>query len=210
MRVRIAGLIMAMCIGVLQLCVPAYGGLDIDLGATVRIGESTDLYFVISSRYFNQDRGAVERLGMRFDNPDDLAVCLFIARHSGKSGEQIYFLRRGGMSWWEISARLALRPELWFVAVEHDPGPPYGKAYGYWNKQKRNRRYVWRLTDGEIRDLVAVRMLHEYYGMPVAAAMEIRASGKSLTLLMTEEYGRRHGKSHDKKPGKGHGKNKNR
>ena len=94
------------------------------------------------------------------------------------------------------------------LAVDRDPGPPYGKAYGYWGKHRKNRRYVWRLTDGEIRDLVAVRMIHEYYGMPVEAAMDIRASGKNLTLLMAEEYGKRHGKGHRKQMRKGHGKRK--
>jgi len=208
MNARTSCMIVTLLVGLAIPSAPAYGGLDIDLGATVQIGNDTSLYIAISSRYFDQDRGAVERLGIRFDNPDDLAVCLFIARHSGRSGEQIYFLRKGGMSWWEISARLDLRPEIWFVAVERDPGPPYGKAYGYRNKQRKNRDYVWRLTDGEIRDLVAVRMIHEYYSMPVEAAMEIRATGKSLTLLMTEEYARRHGKGPKHKPGKGRGRNK--
>jgi hypothetical protein len=208
MRVRFSIPAMALCLGLFLFCQPVQGGLDIDLGASVRLGDSTDLFVTISSRYFDQDRGAVERLGIRFTNPDDLAVCLFIARHSGRSGNQVYFLRKGGMSWWEISARLDLRPDIWFVTVERDPGPPYGKAYGYWKKQKKNQRHVWRLTDGEIRDLVAVRMLHEYYGMPAEAAMEIRASGKNLTLLMTEEYGRRHGKNRQKSAGKGHGQKK--
>jgi hypothetical protein len=208
MKARNLGPIMALLLGFALSIAPAHGGLDIDLGAAVRIGNNADLYIAISSRYFDQDRGAVERLGLRFDNPDDLAVCLFIARHSGRSGEQIFFLRRGGMSWWEIAARLDLRPDVWFVEVDRDPGPPYGKAYGYRNKQRQNRNYVWRLTDGEIRDLVAVRMVHEYYGMPVEAAMEVRATGKSLTLLMTEEYARRHGKGHHDKPGKSRGRNK--
>jgi hypothetical protein len=199
MKARTCGLTLILSIGFFMFSAPAYGGLDIDLGATVRIGDNTDLYVAISSRYFDEDRRAVERLGVNFDNPDDLAVCLFIARHSGRSGEQIYFLRRGGLSWWEISVRLDLRPDIWFVAVDHDPGPPYGKAYGYRNKHKKNRSPAWRLTDGEIRDLLAVRMIHEYYGMPVESAMEIRSSGRNLSLLMTEEYARRHGKSHKDK-----------
>jgi hypothetical protein len=201
-------MIIALSTGLLLTGMPVLGGLDIDFGATVRVGDSTDLYLAISSRYFDQDRGSVERLGLRFSNPDDLAVCLYIARHSGRSGEQVYFLRKGGMSWWEIAQRLDIRPDIWFVAVDRDPGPPYGKAYGYWGKHRKNRRYVWRLTDGEIRDLVAVRMIHEYYGMPVEAAMDIRASGKNLTLLMAEEYGKRHGKGHRKQMRKGHGERK--
>jgi hypothetical protein len=203
MRIRAA-----LIAGCLALACPAFGGVDIDFGASIRLGDHTDLYFAISSRYFGHDRATVERVAVRYSNPDDLAVSLYLSKRSGLPPDEIHVLRGRGLSWWEISVRVGLKPDIWFVAVDRHPGPPYGKAYGHWKKHRRGERGEWRLTDGQIRDLVAVRMVHEYYGLPVDAAMALRASGRNLTVIMADEYGKRHAR---KGPAsKGRGKNKKR
>ena len=90
----------------------AMAGFDVDLGASFSIGgEDDDLY-------------AVQAVATHYPNRDDLAVALFIGRHSGRSTEAIYDLRRSGLSWFEISARFGVPYDVWFVPVKHDPGPP--------------------------------------------------------------------------------------
>jgi len=192
---------------------PSHAGFDIDFGASVRMGDDADLYFAISSRYFDRDRTVVERWGARYADPDQLAVALFISKHSGKSLRTVFDLRRNRFSWWEISVRLGVPMDVWFVPVKRDPGPPYGKAYGHWKKHRKNPGAV-RLTDTDVANLVAVRMLHEYYSVSVEAAMEWRSSGRPLQALMSSEYEKRHsnrsaspGKSKSHKSGTGKGKN---
>jgi len=196
---------------------PVQAGVDIDFGANVRVGDSTDVYFAISSRYFGRDREVVASWGHRYDNPDDLAVALFVSKNSGRSPDFIFALRRQGFSWWEIGMRVGVSAEAWFLPVNGDPGPPYGKAYGHWKKHKSNPKTVIVLADTDARNLVAVRVIHEYYGVPVKVAMQWRASGRDLGSLVSDEYHRRHGKrgsasrSHGDEPdrkghGKGHGK----
>jgi hypothetical protein len=179
---------------------PSHAGFDVDFGASVRLGNDTDLYVAISSRYFDRDRAVVERWGARYTDPDDLAVSLFISKHSGTSLDMIFDLRRGGHSWWDISVRMGVPVEVWFVPVRRDPGPPYGKAYGHWKKHPKNPGAV-RLTDADATNLVAVRMLHEYYDVPVEIAMDWRSSGRPLQTLMSDEYEKRHGKG-SASPGK--------
>jgi hypothetical protein len=113
--------------------------------------------------------------------------------------------------------RFGVPMEIWFVKVQHDPGPPYGKAYGHWKHHKHNRDTSIVLTDVDIRNLVAVRMVHEYYGVSVDAAMEWRSNGTNLRDLMADQYEKRHGKpghaSEASKagkthPGQAHGKKK--
>ena len=200
------------------LIAPTFAGIDIDLGVAAKIDDRTDLYFSISSRYFDQDRETVSYWGARYRDPDDLAVVLFIRRHSGRSLDELYALRQQrGLTWWEIAVRFGVPAEAWFVPVERNPGPPYGKAYGHWKKHKHDRRTPVVLSDADLRNLVAVRMVHEYYGVSVDIAMEWRSEGRDLRLLMTDEYKKRHGNPHDntavasgnnKKPGKGHGRKK--
>ena len=208
----------ALLAGATLVATPAHAGIDIDFGASVRLGDDTDLYFAISSRYFDHDRQTVERYAVRYTDPDDLAVSFHLARHSGRSADVIFEMRRKGLSWWDISVRLGLPVNIWFVEVQHDPGPPYGKAYGHWKHHKRNTRPAFVITDDEARHLVAVRVIHEYYGVPVKVAMEWRSSGRNLHAIMADEYTKRRGKSGSnshgpnkhagKHPGKGPGKNK--
>lgn len=201
--------------GALWVATPAQAGFDIDFGASVRLGDDTDLYLAISSRYFDRDRPTVDRYAVRYSDPDDLAVSFHLARHSRKSPDFILELRRKGLSWWDISVRLGLPAEIWFVQVDYDPGPPYGKAYGHWKHHKRDARKAFVLSDDEARHLVAVRMIHEYYDVPVRVAMEWRSSGRNLRSIMSDEYTKRRGNSGSKgnkqgksHPGKGHGKQK--
>ena len=186
----------------------AQAGLDIDFGADVKLGDRTDLYVAISSRYFDHDRQSVAALRSHYSNPDDLAVALFISRHSGSPPEAVHRLRHQGLSWWDVSVRLGLPVEVWFVPVSRDPGPPYGKAYGHWKKHRGDRRTAVVLHDSDVRNLVAVRVLHEYYGVAVEVAMDLRADGRRLPELLSEEYVRRHGnadRSRSGNPGRGRG-----
>ncbi|HKI84889.1 MAG TPA: hypothetical protein VKA63_11220, partial [Candidatus Krumholzibacteria bacterium] len=119
---------------------------------------------------------------------------------------------KGGLSWWDVSVRLGVQPDVWFVPVQHDPGPPYGKAYGYYKKHGHNTAKM-QLSDADLRNLVAVRMLHDYYGVSAEVAMDWRSSGRSLREIMANEYRARHGKSQHasgKSPSHGHGKAKHR
>ncbi len=174
---------------------PVQAGVDIDFGASVRVGDNTDLFFNISSRYFNRDRNVVDSWGPRFTNPDDLAVFFFLAQQSGRSPDVIFALRRQGLTWWQVGARVGVPMDVWFVPVGVDPGPPYGKAYGHWKKNKKHASSRPRLSDADARNLVAVRVIHEYYGVPSDVAMQLRASGRPVNKIVVEEYQRRHSRS---------------
>jgi hypothetical protein len=188
--------------------VPARAGLDVSFGASVPVGDA-DLFFSISSRYFDRDVRVVEDWGRRYySNPDDLSVALFLDRYCGKGPEFYVGLRKQGLGWFEISNRCHVQPDVFFVPVQRDPGPPYGKAYGYWKKHKQDPRNPIVLKDADVRNLVAVRMAHEYYGVPVETAMQWRSSGRDVRTVMTGEYRKRHGKNDGQAEnhGKGEGK----
>ena len=183
-------------------------GMDIDFGANVSIGDDADLFFSISSRYFERDRASIERLAVSYRDSDDLSVALHLADRSGVRPDEVDRLRASGLSWWEVSVQLGLPADIWFVNVQKDPGPPYGKAYGYWKHHQRDRRRAFTLTDVEARDLVAVRMLHEYYGVAAEVAMQWRADGRDVKKLMTGEYRNRHTQSDQRAAAKSKGKGK--
>ncbi len=197
-----SALVFGAVVSLVLLGTPAPAGSDVDLGASLRIGDDEEIYFAISARYFGKDRGVVESVAVRYRNPDDLAVSLFIAKHSGQSIDAVHALRRKELSWWDVSVRLGVPMDAWFVELKRNPQPPYGKAYGHWKKHRRDKSHVVVLGDDDIRNLVAVRVLHDYYDVPAGVAMKWRASGDDLRVLVASEYHKRHHGGH----GAGHGK----
>lgn len=172
----------------------ARAGVDISFGASAPLGDDGRLFFSISSHYFDRDPRVVDDWGRRIPDPDDLAVFLHICSHSRTSPDVVFSYRKQGLSWFDIGVRVGVPVDTWYVAVPTDPGPPYGKAYGYWRKHQRDPHYAVRLTDRQCRDLVAVRMAHDYYGVSPQVAMDWRRSGASVDTIMSREYRQRHGR----------------
>ena len=182
-------------------------GVDISFGVNAPVGGDGNLFFSISSRYFDRQPQVVQNWGQRFPNPDDLAVFLQICSQSHQSPDVVFNYRKMGLSWYDVGVRVGLPVSVWYVPVAQDPGPPYGNAYGYWRKHERNPGYPVRLSDRQARDLVAVRMAHEYYGVAPETAMDWRRGGANVQAIMTREYHERHGdKQHGKQDGKRRGK----
>ena len=165
---------------------------DISFGVSAPIRGDLGLFFSISSRYFDRDAQVVNNWGRRYPNPDDLAVFLYICSRSSERPEGIDYYRRKGLSWYDVSVRAGVPYDAWYVEVNRSPGGRYARPYGQWNRYKRDPRHVARLSDGEIRDLVAVRMAHEYYGVTPEIAMDWRRGGSDVRTIMTREYRSRH------------------
>lgn len=172
----------------------AYAGLDVSFGTTVQVGDDAEVYLAVSSRYFDQNDRNIRKWNGQCKNSDDLAVALFLSRHGHQSPDYVFRMRSQGLSWWEIGLQLGVPTETWFVPVKRDPGPPYGNAYGHWKKHGRKSPGKMNLSDSDTRNLVAVRMLHEYYGVSVEVAMDWRSSGRNLKDITAGEYRNRHGK----------------
>jgi hypothetical protein len=170
----------------------AHADHDVNFGVNVPIRGDQGLFFSISSRYFDRDAEVVNNWGRRYPDPDDLAVFLYICSKSSEKPEGIDYYRRKGLSWYDVGVRAGVPADAWYVAVDRNPGGRYSRPYGQWNRYKQDPRHVVKLSDHEVRDLVAVRMSHEYYGVTPEIAMNWRRSGADVRTIMTREYRSRH------------------
>jgi hypothetical protein len=188
-----------VALGFLIAAPAARAGADISFGVHAPLGDDGNLFFSISSRYFDREPQVVNDWGRRFSNPDDLAVFLHVCAQSRLAPEVVYRYRRSGLSWYDVGVRAGLPAEVWYVPVERAPGPPYGNAYGYRRNHERDPRRTARLNDRQVRDLVSVRMAHEYYGVSPEVARNWRRGGCDVRTMMTREYRSRHrdGARHD-------------
>jgi hypothetical protein len=205
----------ALFVPALVLAAPAArAGIDVSFGVNAPVGDDGHLFFSISSRYFDRDPHVVDTWAHRFPNPDDLAVFFHICAQSHVAPEVVWSYRHQGLSWFDVGHRCGLPVDHWYVPVAHAPGPPYGKAYGHWDKYQHDSRHQVRLSDRECRDLVAVRMAHEYYGVSPEVAMDWRRNGKDVRTIMTREYHERHHEDarsqehHDDRHADHHGKSR--
>lgn len=186
---------------------PAVAAPDVSFGVSAPAGDA-NLFFSISSQYFHREPRIVNDWGRRFRNPDDLAVFFYVVQNSRSSPEQVYALRQRGMSWYEVGNRCGMPFNAWYVAYDGVPRGRYAKPYRHYERYRHDARYSARLSDRDVRDLVAVRMAHDYYGVSPQTAMDWRRDGSSVEIIMTREY-RNHGHDRDSRDahndhGRGH------
>ncbi len=110
-------------------------------------------------------------------SPDELSVVYFLARKANRSPEYITRMRIDGRSWWQITISLGLEPrDIYVVETSRHSGPPYGKAYGH---HKKHGDY--RLSDGEIVELVNTRFLASYHRVSADEIIDRRKGGRSYS-----------------------------
>jgi hypothetical protein len=193
---RAASIVLAgsMLMGLGAALTPAKAAVNVDIsfGARVPINDDHRLFVNINSRYFGRDPYFVDLWSGRFQNPDDLQVFLFISRNASVSPQYIYDLRRHGMSWFRISQRVHVPLDVFFVQLNGPAYGPYDSVYTRYDHYHRNPHVKFVLNDNDVRNLVVMRTMTDYYGMRPDQAMHLRASGRDSRYLMVQEYRHRH------------------
>src|SRR5262245_21571466 len=181
----------------LAASVPANAGFNVDVafGGEIPIDDDNRLYVSINSRYYDREPAYVETWSPRFRSPDDLQVFLFMTNRCKASPQSIYDMRRKGMTWFAISQRVHVPLDAFYVRIDGPAYPPFDRVYVQYDQWRQNpKKYRMSLSDGDIRNLVVMRTMSDYYRIPPGQAMKMRASGKDCRYLMAQEYRRRHGK----------------
>ncbi len=181
----------------------------VDIGVSITDGELRSFYFAISDHYRVPERQVIEMRERYRLRDDELPVVFFLAARARVAPSVIIDLRLGGGSWLDITFHYGLTPDIFYVPVKvKNIGPPYGKAYGYYNKYRPTKEWKkFALTDGEVIDLVDLRFVSEYHRIPPEEVMKMRGSGKSFVGIHVEA-GKGKGKKKETKESEGKGKGK--
>ena len=167
------------------LTIPRAGRSDVDLGLSIRDGEVRSFYVAVGDYYNVPDRTLVV---VRDRNiPDnEVPVVFFLAQQARVSPDVIINLRLGGSSWMDITLRYGLGPQIFYVPLTVDPGPPYGKAYGYYKKRPRSKWGEIRLGDSEVVILVNLKFISSHYGYSPDQVVKMRSGGKNFVSINSE------------------------
>ena len=191
--------------------------------AGVQVGVSADqdginsFYLAIGEQYRVPEREVVVVRDRKVPD-DELPVVFFLARRARVEPGVIVDLRLGGQSWMDIALHYHLSPEIFYVHFDRDPGPPYGRAWGYYKNHKRAEWGKIRLADDDIVNVVNLKFMSERYGCAPSDVVQRRAKGDDFVVINGEFRAKKdHGKhdhnsvassehSKGKSNGKGHGK----
>jgi hypothetical protein len=200
------------------LWAPALAGADVDFGLRVRFDDDVDVFLSVAARCYGQDRTTVQAAATRFRLAEDVALALLISSESRRPLEDIVDLRARGLSWWDISVRYRVPADVYFADLPPQPGPPFGRAWGHWKKHRNAARRM-QVSDEELRDLVAVQLVHRYYDLSIEQAMSLRSHDVPLEAIVSREYRARHlrpdrenapARAREERPGRGRGRGKGR
>jgi hypothetical protein len=179
-----------------------------------------DFHVAVANYYQVPEREVIVIRERRIPD-DEIPVALFIARHAGVPWTRVVDMRLRGTSWWDISVRLGVSPEVYYVPVAVVSGPPYGRALGHYKKKHRKEWRTIVLTDADVVNLVELRFLSEHYHVAPERIIELRGKDRDFVAINYEVRGR--GKDSDrrdnqdgnsqgngKRSNKGHGKGRGR
>ena len=210
-RIRLAIGALGMAAMLVAGAAPAAAGTSFEfLFSTNRVSNDHQLFLNLAVSNSGYDRAVLEPVLPRIQYVEvDLPVVLFVARQCGQPVDVIVDLRARGNSWSVIFTQLHVAPDVLFVGIERDPGPPYGKAWGHW---KQNRSKV-QLSDDDVRGLVQVQMGSRWAGASPYELARARSQGKSVVTYVADKHGRPfqgggQGKEKGNGKQKGHGRGK--
>lgn len=163
---------------------PAHAVSDVDFGISIGSEGIRDFYLSVGNYYRVpvQEVSVVHERGIPYD---EVPVVFFIAKRARVAPHVIMDLRLRGMSWWDISLRYGVGPDIYYVpttVVIRDPY--YSHAYGLYRKYPRSqwkRKIV--LRDADIVHLVNLRYVSERYGYAPSRVIRMRERGDHFVVI---------------------------
>ena len=215
-----ARFVAALAVALGASVVSARAGVFYDATLDLGLRDDARIFLNVTNDYFAPPPAiAVDVLQRCPDPVNDYPVIQLLARTSRRSPQEILRLRLDRESWSDIMFRLNISPAVLFAGLDRDPGPPYGKAWGYWRKHPRGERFE--IRDRDIYELAKLQVAAGYHhvrpytiiternrGITVEQYVAERNRGRYSKDKSGKEKSRDRGpeksKGHDKPKGHGH------
>ena len=155
---------------VLAFAVPAQAAVNVSASVLwdPNPDDDTQVFLHVSNTAYPVPREQARLVFDRLDDPyADYPVLAFIAHTANVNIGAVWRYRNKGHGWLDVMVHFGVRPDVLFVELPQDPGPPYGKAYGHWKKHG-NRVTPRQVTDDDVRFWVCLRAASAYTGTPPA------------------------------------------
>jgi hypothetical protein len=209
-------------VGAVLMASPGSARAAVFYDATLDLGLKDDarIFLSVTNDYFAPPSAVAVDLVRRCPSPvDDYPVVLLFARASRRPPQEILKMRLDYLSWSDIMFQLRIPPSILFAGLDHDPGPPYGRAWGRWKKLRRGERFE--IRDRDVVEFAKLQVASGYHHLSPYTVVRERTRGVSVEEFVAEKNrgrykgdrsgqgqprGQRSDKSkgHDKPGGHGH------
>ena len=180
-------ILLAVSLAALTTCLTAWA--DVSSGLTIGEGSIKDFHLAIGAHFGVEERAVV---ALRKDVPDgELPVVFHIAGKAKVSPAALVALRRQKKTWLDITLHFGLSPEIFHVPVTKVPGPPYGRAYGYFKNKPKSEWGKIKLNDDEIVHLVNVKFLSSRHHRSPDDVLRMNPAGRSFVKLHSTLKGKK-------------------
>lgn len=178
---------------------PARASVFYDATLDLGLGDDARIFLNVTNDYFGPPPSVAVDLVRRCRVPvDDFPVILYLARVSKRPPDSILRLRLDYLSWSDIMERLVIPPSVLFTGLDRDPGPPYGKAWGYWRKHPRDTSL--RFRDRDVVELVKLQVGSRCQRVSPYAVASVRQQEITVERYVAErnrgKYSKTKGGSH--------------
>jgi len=201
--------------GAIWISLPgAPAAADVRIGATITDDGLRSFHLAIGSYYQVPEREIIV-VRERHVPDDELPVVFFLASRAHQPASMIVDMRLDGRAWIDIAWHFGLGSDVFYVPLARHPGPPYGRAYGYFKQTKQSEWPRLRLSDVDVVNLVNLRFIADHYRCSPYEVTRLRRDHRSFVRLARELDRHRHdddddrGKARhgrDRGRGRGHGR----
>jgi hypothetical protein len=209
-RLRFAGAASfpaALCLVLCAPVVPVRASLFSDALLDLGLRDDARIFLNVTNDYFAPPPAVAVELVRNSRVPeDDYPVILYLARASKRPPKEIQRLRADYLSWSDIMDRNNIPPSVLFAGIDRDPGPPYGKAWGYWRKHRRGERFT--LRDRDAVELVKLQIAARSLGVSPHTIVSARQKGITAEQYVAEKKRGKYPKAKGGARGKGKGHDK--
>ena len=183
---------------------------DLFYNATIglRVNDDARFFLNLTNQHYAVPESTAVAVVNRCPRPqDDYPVVMLLARASGRSADAILLMRLHGQPWVDVFARSQVSPDVLFVGMDRDPGPPYGHAWGYWKKHGHDGDARTALSDAQIVDLAKLQIVSGYYHVSPYSVIAERQRGSTVERYAVV-HGRPSGHGHQSHDAHGQGHDK--
>jgi hypothetical protein len=167
---------------------------DVRVGATIT-DEGLRSFHIAIGDYYNVPEREVIVVRERRIPDDELPVVFFLASRCHQEPSVIVNMRLSGDSWIDIAWHFGLGTDVFYVPLDRDPGPPYGRAYGHFKKTKRGNWGKIHLADADVVNLVNLRFISDHYRYSPYEVTKMRAKNSSFVRVAGDAKKGKSGKS---------------
>ena len=140
-------------------------------------------FYAALSDYYGVPEREVIIVRERKIRDDEIPVILYLSKQANVRSSTVSDLRLNGASWADITRHLGLSPEIFYVPVSREYGPPYGNAYGHFKNKHKSKWSKIHLRDDDVVNLVNLRFISDHYRYSPDKVIELRSAGNNFIVI---------------------------